>query len=216
MNHFRAREHILVNRMKVLMMADQAGPGKGGAQTQRTDYNWMAGKWSPCSSNCGMGYRNRTVTCEKVSSDQYLVVPDQVCLKLIKLIGKRPEDKQRCGSNACPRWQAGLWETKVRRHQASNCPQVFTGIESLQCSIYRCHEKGFSRQHRSIKCVVSSQASGNDTITNTTVHGSNCRHLPRPASWKRCPLNSCQPQWITGPWSQVNKGGWIALKSRTV
>ncbi|XP_034949206.1 thrombospondin type-1 domain-containing protein 4 [Chelonus insularis] len=116
---------------------------------------WEVGPWSPCSSSCGKGFKNRTITCKAEECSE----------------ATRPVAEESCETPCSPQHGESIW--------------LYTEWSS-ECSTKCDHEL----ETRKVAC-----SDGNELF---------CDPLKRPASEKRCPVNStrnCTPRWFTGPWS---------------
>ncbi|XP_078484406.1 thrombospondin type-1 domain-containing protein 4-like isoform X2 [Ciona intestinalis] len=73
-------------------------------------YEWFAGNWGPCSSNCGNGVQNRKVTCLSIAADGTMSVATGTNNRLPCLMSDKPDTQRPCNTQACgSRWHYTLW-----------------------------------------------------------------------------------------------------------
>ncbi|CAB4045767.1 A disintegrin and metallo ase with thrombospondin motifs 20, partial [Paramuricea clavata] len=63
---------------------------------------WAKGKWNPCSVQCGVGVKRRSVWCEDIYNKQ-------VALSRCRHLRRRPRSEKTCRRSTCGIWETGLW-----------------------------------------------------------------------------------------------------------
>ncbi len=62
---------------------------------------WDTAEWSPCSSECGQGFRRRLVVCR---NSEGLILGDDNCN-----MSEKPTETEPCIGNSCARWKTENW-----------------------------------------------------------------------------------------------------------
>ncbi|XP_078494159.1 A disintegrin and metalloproteinase with thrombospondin motifs 9 isoform X2 [Ciona intestinalis] len=71
---------------------------------RRENARWRTGSWTPCSSSCGSGVRERYVSCRLIRSD--VVAPEEECASS----ESRPTARETCEDGPCHgTWRTGVW-----------------------------------------------------------------------------------------------------------
>nr|XP_034172736.1 thrombospondin type-1 domain-containing protein 4-like isoform X1 [Osmia lignaria]XP_034172738.1 thrombospondin type-1 domain-containing protein 4-like isoform X1 [Osmia lignaria]XP_034172739.1 thrombospondin type-1 domain-containing protein 4-like isoform X1 [Osmia lignaria]XP_034172740.1 thrombospondin type-1 domain-containing protein 4-like isoform X1 [Osmia lignaria] len=202
--------------------------------SQHDTPRWDVGPWSSCSTTCGKGIRNRTVTC---------ITSGKSCPAFNK-----PESQKICESAPCMQagadqrapWLYSEWSSKCSAEcgrgvesrqvacadgselfcnpkdrpeterqcfgKGTNCDGAkwFTGPWSL-CSV----SCGVGVQYREVLCLARTN---NEFVV---LPGNNCNDS-RPANEQVCRATECSPTWFTSDWSKCSVTCGIGIQSRLV
>ena len=145
-----------------------------------------------CSTTCGMGTRNRTVTC---------ITPGDACPAFDK-----PESQKICESAPCTHigmehrapWLYSEWSSKVksivREEESVRIVKRGTYVESVSLSLIQCStECGSGVETRRVAC-----ADGSELF---------CNPKEKPETERQCfgrGSNCDSAKWFTGPWTFVS------------
>ncbi|XP_023166272.2 papilin isoform X2 [Drosophila hydei] len=203
--------------------------------------HWVEGEWSKCSKGCGSdGFQNRTVSCERISSDGvHTAEDDAVCLKQV---GNKPATTQECNRDVknCPKYHLGPWKP---------CDKLCgEGKETRKVTCF-IEENGHKRVLPEEDCVedkpevertcllapcegvdwIISQWSGCDacgqnTETRSAVCGSkDGKVYPQkfcgdkaPELTRSCTSSKCESQWFSSEWSKCSAACGKGAQSRIV
>ncbi|XP_003494060.1 thrombospondin type-1 domain-containing protein 4-like [Bombus impatiens] len=210
------------------------GPELRHMHSQHDTPRWDVGAWGPCSTTCGTGIRNRTVTC---------ITSGDACSAFNK-----PDSRKICESAPCMRtgiehsapWLYSEWSSKcsaecgsgVETRQVacadgselfcnpkerpeterqcfgreSNCDSAkwFTGPWSF-CSV----SCGVGVQYREVLCVARTNK---ELVVSPA---SNCNGS-RPANEQVCRASACTPTWFTSNWSKCSVTCGTGVQTRLV
>nr|CAB3266952.1 thrombospondin type-1 domain-containing protein 4-like [Phallusia mammillata] len=73
-------------------------------------YEWFAGKWGSCSSNCGAGVQERPVVCLRVNPDGSTGSTEETDGQLPCNESEKPDVEQPCNTQSCgSRWYHTQW-----------------------------------------------------------------------------------------------------------
>ncbi|XP_015037150.2 papilin isoform X5 [Drosophila pseudoobscura] len=203
--------------------------------------HWVEGEWSKCSKGCGSdGFQNRTVTCERISSDgEHTVEDDAVCLKEV---GNKPATAQECNRDVknCPKYHLGPWtpcdklcgEGKQTRKATcfikengkkrvlpdEDCVEDKPEVEKT-CLLTPCE---------GVDWIISQwsgcNACGQNTETRTAICGSkDGKEYPEefcqpevPSLSRPCKSPKCEAQWFSSEWSKCSSACGKGVQSRIV
>ncbi|XP_011298337.1 ADAMTS-like protein 4 isoform X3 [Fopius arisanus] len=194
-----------------------------------TTPRWHVGAWSSCSSRCGKGVRNRSVTC---------ITTRQPCPQSTKPADERPcETACNTSQNQTSVWLYSQWSSKctvqydheietrkiacsdanetlcdegkkpVVQRQCSKSPEKakwFTGPWS-SCSV-QCGE-GIAQ--RDVICI------GNSSGESKILYESNCTS-PRPHAEEACYMPPCTPEWYMSDWNECSASCNGGIQERIV
>lgn len=202
--------------------------------SQHDTPRWDVGAWGPCTTTCGRGIRNRTVTC---------ITPGESCP-----LSNKPESQKICelapctvdGAEQRAPWLRSRWSTKcstecgsgVERRQVAcadgselfcnpkerpeterqcfgrgiNCdsPKWFTGPWT-SCSV----SCGIGAQYREVLCVARTS----DEFV--VLPAKNCNES-RPPYEQVCRASACSSEWFTSDWSKCSVTCGDGVQTRLV
>ncbi|XP_078678214.1 A disintegrin and metalloproteinase with thrombospondin motifs 9-like isoform X2 [Branchiostoma floridae x Branchiostoma belcheri] len=181
-----------------------------------TVYTWKVGRWQKCTATCGVGMRQRTVTCTDPLANP---VDESYCDA-----DTRPETSVDCNERSCVvRWTPGDWSECDKpcgpgfEHRSVTCQEISPTRWSVPQPAYKCSGpkpstmrscnlgdcRSFTRWRtgpwsecsvtcggglakRSVQCV---------SLTGTTKPSRECSRKPalRPDSQKPCNKGPCLP-----------------------
>ncbi|XP_067122478.1 LOW QUALITY PROTEIN: protein madd-4-like [Centruroides vittatus] len=141
-----------------------------GRNGENLELDWMVTDWTPCSRSCGgNGFQVRAKQCLVRLQNVSKTVDNNLCLNNNM---QPPPTIQRCGLEACPHWEAGLWS---------------------DCNEKHCYGWNTALQKRNIHCK---------TTNGTVVDPSKCNERLRPRRKRECFNERCRGTWKIGEWSQ--------------
>ncbi|ERL92127.1 hypothetical protein D910_09447 [Dendroctonus ponderosae] len=183
---------------------------------------WKVGDWSPnCDSQCE---RHRQVRC---MDDKMATFSDNQCE-----MKHRPQDSLKCPLVECPdaassisrnyfdpkendenrfRWKVGAWKQVSFSFQFHPGKRILYIVHSkcFHNSLILCSTNcGKGTRKRIIECE--------DTLNNSPVVDSICRHKQRPKNSKPCERYQCKFTWIEGPWDTCSATCGHGTKTRNV
>ena len=204
-------------------------------------YQWQVEDWSPCSSECGEGERERAILC--LLTNNHTAASTDSC----RAVGPRPETSQRCYTeNGCVfTWQITEWSDcsascgEGQRGRQVSCivasngsvvstshcesPDMTAPSNTAQCyteegCIYQWHVGTWS------DCSASCGAGFRRRpvtclLTNnaTSVHDTLCSTISRPATHSQCYTEEgCTYQWHVGTWSDCSADCGAGFRRREV
>ncbi|XP_067667252.1 thrombospondin type-1 domain-containing protein 4-like isoform X2 [Haliotis asinina] len=199
---------------------------------------WKIGKWEKCSTECGHGERQRTVTCMSVEGR---AVADRQCGIL------KPDTTEICDMGSCARgWYHTKWsaqcttecgaghykrKTYCSADDGSSLPDTKCSREKKPRTRKACKDNppcggrwfagpwsqcnatcGYAVKKRDVVCM---KKLGNKL--HTIVSEVNCVAEQRPISEEPCQeLSPCQPEWYMTPWGQCSASCGTGVKTREV
>ncbi|KAF7989616.1 hypothetical protein HCN44_008290 [Aphidius gifuensis] len=199
---------------------------------------WDVGNWSPCSSTCGKGIKNRTVTC---------ITTREPCSQSTKPLVDKTCDTP-CNNNLPSQknnnksiWLYSDWSSKcmtecehkveTRKIACSDVSELFCDSEKKPATIKnclnekkKCHDdaKWFTGPwsscstmcgegiiRREVICIGKSSGESNILSDN------NCTG-PKPQAEDTCRLSACQPEWYMSDWGECSASCGGGIKERIV
>ncbi|KAL6439062.1 hypothetical protein ACFW04_003807 [Cataglyphis niger] len=196
---------------------------------------WDVGVWSPCSTTCGRGIRNRTVTC---------ITSGESCS-----LANKPESQKACEITTCNAvtdvghhapWLYSEWSSKcssecgnglkIRRVACADGSELFCNPKERPDTEMHCFERGTNcdrpkwftgpwtscsvscgvgMQHRDIACIART----NDEFV--VLSAKNCSD-PKPVTKQVCRMSICSPEWFTSNWSTCSATCGNGVQTRLV
>ncbi|GAB1862860.1 THSD4 protein [Camponotus japonicus] len=212
-----------------------AGPKLRHMLSQHDAPRWEVTVWSPCSTTCGRGIRNRTVTC---------ITTGEPCS-----LANKPESEKACEITTCNAvtdmghhapWLYSEWSSKcsaecgnglkIRRVACADGSELFCNPKERPDTEIPCFERGMNcdrakwfigswtscsvscgvgMQHRDIACIART----NDEFV--ILSAKNCSD-PKPATKQVCRNSACSPEWFTSNWSKCSATCGIGVQTRLV
>ncbi|XP_019769669.2 A disintegrin and metalloproteinase with thrombospondin motifs 9 isoform X2 [Dendroctonus ponderosae] len=155
---------------------------------------WKVGDWSPnCDSQCE---RHRQVRC---MDDKMATFSDNQCE-----MKHRPQDSLKCPLVECPDAASSISRNYFDPKENDENRFRWKVGAWKQCST-NC---GKGTRKRIIECE--------DTLNNSPVVDSICRHKQRPKNSKPCERYQCKFTWIEGPWDTCSATCGHGTKTRNV
>ncbi|XP_076667880.1 thrombospondin type-1 domain-containing protein 4 [Andrena cerasifolii] len=210
------------------------GPELRHMHSQHDTPRWDVGAWGPCSTTCGEGVRNRTVTC---------ITSGMSCSPFNK-----PEAQRACESVACMRggseqrapWLHSEWTSKcsaecgsgveTRQVACADGSELFCNPAERPETERQCFGKGANCdgakwfagpwtlcsvscgvgvQYREVLCVAR-------TSNGFMVSPSSGCSESRPPSEQVCRPSACTPEWFTSDWSKCSVTCGTGVQTRLV
>ncbi|XP_076751290.1 thrombospondin type-1 domain-containing protein 4 isoform X1 [Xylocopa sonorina] len=210
------------------------GPELRHMHSQHDTPRWDVGAWGPCSTTCGTGTRNRTVTC---------ITSGKACPTVSK-----PESQKICESAPCAQrgaeqrapWLHSEWSSKcsaecgngveTRRVACADGSELFCNPKERPETERQCFGRGANCdsakwftgpwtfcsvscgvgvQYREVLCVART---GNEFVV---LQPSNCNDT-RPANEQVCRAAACTPTWYTSDWSKCSATCGTGVQTRLV
>ncbi|XP_071481500.1 A disintegrin and metalloproteinase with thrombospondin motifs 9-like [Diadema antillarum] len=213
-------------------------------QTQKRIYTsqWRTGAWTTCSTTCGLGTRERYVSCR--DENEYINMTD--CDPDL-----RPPSIEMCERKACPHWRTGDWREcpvtcgggVTTRYVAciypddtltsnAECDSNLKPSIEHTCNTERCPPRGRTGYiDQSNRLNTGYWRTGSWSPCSATCgqgvrrrrvechddHSStpSCGRTSRPANTEPCDLSPC-PSWDYGEWGQCSVSCGGGTKSRVV
>ncbi|XP_071816221.1 A disintegrin and metalloproteinase with thrombospondin motifs 9-like isoform X2 [Apostichopus japonicus] len=197
---------------------------------------WKKQKWSECSVLCGLGVKNRSVTCLDEYHD---VMPDSECPE------PKPKAVRKCARAPCAKWVAGSWsqcsvtcgkgqmfrpvlcvgdgqimEDGVCRVRRSNKPPSVKRCTVGECPRFKWYKDewgecsqtcGGGERFRDILCQ--------DRDNNEFIEESYCSNRRKPHASMGCNKDPCHLQrarWNSGQWSECSRTCNAGIQVRQV
>jgi len=197
------------------------------SQTQLSA-DWVAQPWALCSVTCGSGVKERRVHCVDKRGG---LVPDARCNIL-----SRPDSEAFCHAGPCVpnTWLVSQWDVcsaqcgsgKVHRkvtclgecdenskphvkedcHAPKPCKGEWLTGRWTVCS----HSCGEGMQSRKVECTISTEK-GSEIAPEE-----NCADRRQPKVERRCNIQKCSAEWMTGEWSKCSQQCGEGEKTREV
>lgn len=203
-------------------------------QSQHDTPRWDVGAWGPCSTTCGKGIRNRTVTC---------ITPGKSCS-----LFNKPESQKICESVACMHagteqrapWLYSEWSSKcsaecgsgmeTRRVACADGSELFCNPKERPETERQCFGRGsdcdsakwftgpwtmcsvscgVGVQYREVLCVARTN---NEFVV---LPSGNCNDS-RPANEQMCRASPCAAEWFTSDWSKCSVTCGTGAQTRLV
>ncbi|XP_076245559.1 thrombospondin type-1 domain-containing protein 4 [Calliopsis andreniformis] len=211
-----------------------SGPELRHMHSQHDTPRWDVGAWGPCSTTCGAGVRNRTVTC---------ITSGKSCPLFSK-----PESQKVCESMPCTHdgveqrapWLYSEWSSKcsaecgtgveTRQVACADGSELFCNPKDRPETERQCFGKrtncdnakwftgpwtacstscGVGVQYREVLCVARTS---NEFVV---LASSNCNES-RPADEQMCRAPACTPEWFTSDWSKCSVTCGTGVQTRLV
>ncbi|KAM4602374.1 ADAMTS-like protein 3 [Polymixia lowei] len=169
--------------------------------------SWVVSVWSKCSALCGVGWRQRQVSCQHLEgSGAMRTLAPSACKR-----SHRPAERQECTANNCPTWITSPWgkcsgrclgpTTTVQKRSVvcqhangsshQDCDLRNRPVSVRNCSSELCDVQwsvgawractvacGSGFQSRRVYCVHRRSA--------RTLADQHCAWLTRPSTWQHC------------------------------
>lgn len=204
--------------------------------SQHDTPRWDVGAWGPCSTTCGIGIRNRTVTCITSGSvcpafnkpESQKICESPPCITHIGMEQRAPwlysewsaKCSAECGSGvetrqvACADVSELFCNPKERPETERECFGRGTNCDSAKwftgpwtlCSV----SCGVGVQYREVLCVARTN---NEFVV---LPASNCSSGSRPANEQVCRAAACTPTWFTSDWSKCSVTCGTGVQTRLV
>ncbi|XP_031847166.1 thrombospondin type-1 domain-containing protein 4 isoform X3 [Nomia melanderi] len=210
------------------------GPELRHMHSQHDTPRWDAGAWGPCSTTCGPGVRNRTVTC---------ITSGKSCPSFTK-----PESEKVCESAPCPRngaeqrapWLHSDWSSKcsaecgrgveTRQVACADGSELFCNPKERPETERQCFGReascdsakwfagpwtfcsvscGVGVQYRDVLCAARTS---NEFVV---LPANNCSES-RPANEQVCRSSPCPSEWFTSDWSKCSATCGTGVQTRLV
>ncbi|XP_032680158.1 thrombospondin type-1 domain-containing protein 4-like isoform X2 [Odontomachus brunneus] len=211
------------------------GPELRHMHSQHDAPRWNVGAWGPCSTTCGRGIRNRTVTC---------ITSGESC----SLVNK-PESQKPCEIAACnivmdvghhAPWLYTEWSSKcsaecgngvkIRQVACADGSELFCNPKERPNMEMQCFGRGTNCNRAkwftgswtscSVSCGVGVQH--RDTVCISRTNGEfvvlpakNCSD-PKPTNEQVCRMSLCSPEWFTSDWSTCSTTCDFGIQTRLV
>ncbi|XP_070557592.1 A disintegrin and metalloproteinase with thrombospondin motifs 9-like [Ptychodera flava] len=204
--------------------------------------DWRTGDWTTCSKSCGVGTRDRYVSCV----DPYgSTVDDQYCD-----LQAKPSHRENCEDKPCPFWRTGEWIAcpvtcgtgTSGRYVAcvyhdgvigsdEECDQSEKPIQQKQCNINECEQYPVADIRDNTVAKRSQWRIGPWSSCSTTCgdgyrrravacqdqdgESGVCEESRKPEEMTECDSGPC-PTWNFGEWGVCSKSCGSGSKSRVV
>ncbi|CAF96679.1 unnamed protein product, partial [Tetraodon nigroviridis] len=157
-----------------------------GRLQQLESLSFVPGPWQPCSSTCGAGTQQRSLSCRvRLSFSQTVAdLPDPECQ------GPKPPASRPCRGPPCPQEGAELhhWEYGGFAECSESC--------------------GGGTQEAVVVCL--------NRLTRQAADQHLCVSSRPPPLLRACRTQPCPPRWVTGEWTSCSAPCGVGLMSRSV
>uniref|UniRef100_A0AAY4BE05 ADAMTS-like 3 n=1 Tax=Denticeps clupeoides TaxID=299321 RepID=A0AAY4BE05_9TELE len=170
--------------------------------------SWVTTVWSKCSTSCGLGFRQRQVSCQQIeAAGTARLLPPSACRS-----STRPVIREECSSGACAEWITRPWgqctgrclgpgvatqsRTVMCKHLNISSTSRTMPLSVRNCSSETCDVRwrvwpwrpctvacGSGFQSRRVECV--------NQKNNKTLSDVHCAWQRRPITWQHCSVTSC-------------------------
>ncbi|KZC12893.1 Thrombospondin type-1 domain-containing protein 4, partial [Dufourea novaeangliae] len=212
------------------------GPELRHMHSQHDTPRWDVGAWGPCSTTCGPGVRNRTVTC--ITSGKSCPLSD------------KPESEKTCESVLCMQngaeqqqapWLYSDWSSKcsaecgrgveTRQVACADGSELFCNPKERPETERPCFDGGANCDTAkwftgpwtlcSVSCGVGVQYRDVLCVARTSnefvvLSANNCTGVSRPANEQSCRASPCTPEWFTSDWSKCSATCGTGVQTRLV
>ncbi|XP_028812367.1 ADAMTS-like protein 3 isoform X3 [Denticeps clupeoides] len=176
--------------------------------------SWVTTVWSKCSTSCGLGFRQRQVSCQQIeAAGTARLLPPSACRS-----STRPVIREECSSGACAEWITRPWGQCTGRCLG---PGVATQSRTVMCkhlnisstsrtmciskerplSVRNCSSETCDVRWRvwpwrpcTVACGSGFQSRRVECVNqknNKTLSDVHCAWQRRPITWQHCSVTSC-------------------------
>jgi len=227
------------------MIADDQCPGvkptiMRTCQMRKLCPDWSIDQWSKCNVSCGLGFKNRSVTCQTLDTKEILL--PESCNLVFK-----PKTKMQCNPGPCSvTWMASNWSEcypncgkgmstrmvycvtisdKNQKYPDELCDESSRPISDKNCFSEKpcpamwhatqwsqCTAScGVGMQMRNVMCAEKEGAKILRILPNNQ-----CSKDKKMNELQKCSVQPCQAGWYIYPWESCSKTCGVGMRRRNV